>query len=104
MLLFALPALALALCAAWRGGLEVDAVAIAWFAGTWLPFLALSVLWQRTSYLYYMVVVMPGIYLALARLFSRPRMPRWALGGWLALVAAAAVLLYPFLALPVVSL
>jgi predicted membrane-bound dolichyl-phosphate-mannose-protein mannosyltransferase len=104
MLLFALPALAVALCAAWRRGLEVDAVAAAWFCGTWLPFLALSVLWQRTSYLYYMVVVMPGVYLALARLFSRPRMPRWALGGWLALVAAAAVLLYPFVALPVVSL
>ncbi len=103
MLLFALPALALALRAAWRGGLEVDAVAAAWFCGTWLPFVALSLLWQRTSYLYYMVIVMPGIYLALARLFSRPRMPRWALGGWLGVVTLAAVLSYPFLALPAVS-
>jgi dolichyl-phosphate-mannose-protein mannosyltransferase len=104
MLLFALPALALALRAAWRGGLEVDAVAAGWFCGTWLPFLALSLFWARTSYLYYMVIVMPGIYLALARLFSRPRMPRWALGGWLGLVALAAVLSYPFLALPAVNL
>jgi predicted membrane-bound dolichyl-phosphate-mannose-protein mannosyltransferase len=104
ILLFALPALALALRAAWRGGLEVDAVAAAWFCGTWLPFVALSLLWQRTSYLYYMVIVMPGIYLALARLFSRPRMPRWALGGWLGVVTLAAVLSYPFLALPAVSL
>ena len=67
-------------------------------AARWLPFAALSLFWQRTSYLYYMVIVMPGIYLALARLFSRPRMPRWALGGWLGLVAAAAVLCYPFVA------
>ncbi len=104
MLLFALPALALALRCAWRGGLDVDAVAVAWFCGTWLPFVALSLLWQRTSYLYYMVIVMPGIYLALARLFSRPRMPRWALGGWLALVVAAVVLTYPFLAIGAVSL
>ena len=104
MLLLALPALALALRAAWPGEIEVDAVAVAWFAGTWLPFVALSLFWQRTSYLYYMVIVMPGIYLALARLFSRPWMPRWVLGGWLGLVATAAVLCYPFVALPTVSL
>ena len=83
---------------------DVDAVAIAWFCGTWLPFVALSLFWRRTSYLYYMVIVMPGIYLALARLFSRPRVPYWALGGWLVLVAAAAVLSYPFVPLPAVSL
>ena len=77
---------------------------MAWFCGTWLPFLALSVFWRRTSYLYYMVIVMPGIYLALARLFSRAWMPRWVLGGWLGLVAVAAVLCYPFVAVPAVSL
>jgi dolichyl-phosphate-mannose-protein mannosyltransferase len=104
MLLFALPALAVALRAAWRGGRDIDAIAVAWFCGTWLLFVALSAFWQRTSYLYYMVIVMPGVYLALARLFTAPWMPRWALAGWLGLVAAAAVLLYPFLALPVVSL
>jgi hypothetical protein len=104
MLLLAIPALALALLSAWRGRVGVDAVSVAWFCGTWLPFVVLSVVWQRTSYLYYMVIVMPGIYLALARAFSRPWMPRWALGGWLALIAAAAVLTYPFLPLPVISL
>ena len=104
MLLFAVPALALALRCAWLGGPEVDAVAVAWFLGSWLPFVALSLFWHRTTYLYYMVIVMPGIYLALARAFSRPWMPRWALGGWLVLVLAAAVLTYPFLAFPAFSL
>jgi len=104
MLLFALPALALALRSGWRGGLDVDVVAVAWFLGTWLPFVALSLFWQRTSYLYYMVIVMPGIYLALARAFTRPWVPRWVLGGWLALVLAAAVVLYPFVPIPAVSL
>jgi dolichyl-phosphate-mannose-protein mannosyltransferase len=103
MLAFAVPALALGAWAAWRGA-QVDAVAVGWFAGTWLPFVALSLFWQRTSYLYYMVIVMPGIYLALARAFSRPWVPRWALGGWLVLVLAAAVLSYPFLALPAFNL
>ena len=37
-------------CAA-RGaaGLDVDVVAVAWFLGTWLPFVALSLFWQRTE-------------------------------------------------------
>jgi hypothetical protein len=105
MLLFAIPALVLALRCAWRGrGADIDALAVAWFLGTWLPFVALSVLWQRTEYLYYMVIVMPGIYLALARAFTRPWMPRWALAAWLGLVVAGVVLTYPFLPVPVVSL
>jgi predicted membrane-bound dolichyl-phosphate-mannose-protein mannosyltransferase len=105
MLLFAIPALVLAARAAWHGfDIDVDAVAVAWFVGTWGPFAVFSLFLHRTSYLYYMVIVMPGIYLALARAFSRPWMPRWALGGWLALIAAAAVLTYPFLPLPVISL
>jgi dolichyl-phosphate-mannose-protein mannosyltransferase len=104
MLLFAIPALAVAAFAACRGRVLVDIVSAAWFVGTWAPFLALSLFWQRTSYLYYMVIVMPGIYIALARLFTRPRWRHWPLGIWLALVAAAAILSYPFVALPVVGL
>jgi dolichyl-phosphate-mannose-protein mannosyltransferase len=104
MLLFAVPALVLALRCAWRGGADVDAVAVAWFLGTWLPFVALSLFWERTTYLYYMVIVMPGIYLALARCFSRPWMPRWALGSWLALVVVAVVLSYPFVSIPVINI
>jgi hypothetical protein len=104
MLLFAIPALLLALLAGWRGGPDIDVVAVAWFLGTWLPFVALSLFWQRTSYLYYMVIVMPGIYLALARAFTRPWVPRWVLGGWLVLVLAAAVVLYPFVPIPVISI
>jgi hypothetical protein len=72
-----------------------------WFLGTWLPFVALSLLWSRTSYLYYMVIVMPGLYIAAARLALHPRMPGWLLGAWLGCVLAAAVLLYPFTALPI---
>ena len=99
MLLFAVPALVLAARGAWRGR-DADAVAVGWFCGTWLPFVVLSLFWQRTSYLYYMVIVMPGLYLAAARLFCLPRAPRWGLWAFMALVLAAAVLTYPFLALP----
>jgi predicted membrane-bound dolichyl-phosphate-mannose-protein mannosyltransferase len=102
ILAFALPALGFGLLAAWRGK-RPDAVALGWFLGTWLPFAASSLILERTSYLYYMVIVMPGIYLALALLFTRRWMPRWALALWLLLVLASAVLTYPFLPFPAIS-
>ena len=103
ILLFAMPALALCAVAAWRRGELLGGVAIAWFAGTWLPFAALSLFWERTSYLYYMVIVMPGIYLAVARLFTRPRTSSWSLAAFMVLVVAATVLTYPFLPLPALN-
>lgn len=72
-----------------------------WFLGTFLPFGALSLVWQRTSYLYYMVIVMPGLYAGageLALALSR-RHQRWVL-AWTAMVLAALVGLYPFTPLP----
>ena len=79
MLLFALPALALALYAGWRGGLEIDAVAVAWFCGSWLPFVALSLFWQRTSYLYYICLLYTSA--GSARTRCCPRSARCA-GRW----------------------
>lgn len=100
ILLFGLIGLVVAGVAVVRRTAPVGVVAVAWFAGTWLPFAALSLFFQRTSYLYYMVIVMPGIYLAAARLLCLPRMPRWGLWLFMVLVLAAAVLTYPFLPVP----
>jgi len=81
----------------WR----LDALALAWLAGTFLPFVALSLLWQRTSYLYYMVVVMPAVYIAAARAHRRlARRHRRVMLAWVVAVAAAALLMYPFTPLP----
>ena len=41
---------------------DVELLGLAWFAGTFVPFVLLSLIDSRTSYLYYMVIVMPGIY------------------------------------------
>ena len=71
-------------------------VGLAWFAGTWGMFEALSLFWQRISYLYYMVIVMPGIYLAVAALLVGMRRWRWFVRVWIALVLIAAVVMYPF--------
>jgi len=117
ILLLALPGLALAAWSLRRAGAGAGAdghgaggqaggadisglVALAWVLGTFLPFELASLIGQRTSYLYYMVIVMPGIYIAVARLVAHPRAPRWLVGLWIAAVAVAVVLMYPFMPLP----
>jgi 4-amino-4-deoxy-L-arabinose transferase-like glycosyltransferase len=118
IMLLALPAL---VCAVWRLGrlwrrrAEVPepvagdpaaappllaALAPAWFIGTWVPFELLSVFERRTSYLYYMVVVMPGIYAGIVHLLARWRPRRWVILSFAALVVLAAVAMYPFTPIP----
>lgn len=104
VLLLALPATALAAIRAIQLPLGPDftltAVGVAWFAGTFLPFLLLSMLLARTSYIYYMVVVMPGMYLAAAWLLPRLWARRKLMAAWIAVVALAAVIAYPLTPLP----
>ena len=104
ILLLALPALAVAgrsvLSRRGQPADDLGALSIAWFVGTFLPFVLLSLIWQRTSYLYYMLIVMPGLYAAIAWLL--PRLTRWPrlLLLWAACVVAAAVIAYPLTPLP----
>jgi predicted membrane-bound dolichyl-phosphate-mannose-protein mannosyltransferase len=104
ILLLAVPALLLAARAIVRRHLryehEVGLVGLAWFLGTYLPFVAASLIESRTSYLYYMVIVMPGIYLVVADLIARVGPRRKLVLVWMAGVVAAAVVLYPFTPLP----
>jgi hypothetical protein len=81
----------------------VAILAVAWFLGTWVPYALQALLDQRTSYLYYMVVVMPGIYVAAiyAAALGWRRRRVWLSGliaVWGVSVVVAAVLLYPFVA------
>jgi predicted membrane-bound dolichyl-phosphate-mannose-protein mannosyltransferase len=96
ILLLAIPGLILA---ARRFG-DADRFAIAWVLGTLVPFELLSAIWHRTSYLYYMVIVMPGVYIAVGRLVTHPRAPRRLVQGWVGLVLAAVIIMYPFTPLP----
>jgi predicted membrane-bound dolichyl-phosphate-mannose-protein mannosyltransferase len=99
ILLLALPALVWA-----ARHVRIDrtaALAVAWFVGTFVPFVLLSLLWARTSYLYYMVTVMPGLYLAGARVLpALARRQRRLVVVWGVAVLAAAVVMYPFTPLP----
>jgi predicted membrane-bound dolichyl-phosphate-mannose-protein mannosyltransferase len=104
ILLVALPGLA---TAAWRsarrgrsGASDLELLGLAWFAGTFVPFVLLSVIDHRTSYLYYMVIVMPGIYIAAVELIARVRPPPRLVWAWVVTVAIAVVAMYPFTPLP----
>ena len=82
---------------------QLAIVGVAWFMGTWIPYELQSALDSRTSYLYYMVVVMPGIYAAVAHLVSLGwrRGAAWLRGAiavWGLAVVAAVVIMYPFVA------
>jgi cytochrome bd-type quinol oxidase subunit 2 len=82
---------------------QLAIVGVGWFIGTWSPFELQSALASRTSYIYYMVIVMPGIYMAVTYLVSLGWRRRnkavyavtliWALS-----VLVAVVLMYPFVA------
>jgi hypothetical protein len=81
--------------------IALASVGLAWFLGSWVPFAFLSLFEQRTSYLYYMVIVMPGLYVTATYLVSRAwRLRRqWLqvlIGCWAVGVLAAVVLMYPF--------
>ena len=82
-------------------GSELPLLAVAWFLGTWTPFALASLIDQRTSYLYYMVIVMPGLYVAATYLVSSLwRLRRGSVSAiaivWGVTVVVAVVLMYPF--------
>lgn len=96
LLALALPAFAVNLWWAIRRRDELAMLACAWYVATWLPAQAFNLIGQRTTYIYYMVVTLPGIFIAVARLVGHRRVPRVVLGVWIGLLLAAFAILYPF--------
>jgi hypothetical protein len=92
----ALPAFALCVWLLWRERDRIAALAVAWTVGTFVPFVLLAVFAERTEYLYYMVVIVPGLYLAVARMFSRRFLPGAALVGYVCALGYGFWSLYPF--------
>jgi predicted membrane-bound dolichyl-phosphate-mannose-protein mannosyltransferase len=96
VIFIALPALFLAAHSAFRAAERIDLLAISWFGGLFLPLTLQSVTQHRTMYLYYMLIVLPGIYIAIARMFSRDRMPASGRLGYAVALVVGFVALYPF--------
>jgi hypothetical protein len=84
---------------------DLSLLTIAWILGTWLPLQILSLTEQRTTYLYYMVITMPALYIAVARLLGwvgslRVRGRLWPtralVTAWFVAFLVEFVMLYPF--------
>jgi len=75
---------------------DLSFLVLAWAMGTWLPPEAFNLIDDRTTYLYYMVVAMPALYLAVARLLGAWRVTRWLMLPWIVLFLYDAAKLYPF--------
>ena len=100
IIFLALPALALALRGMWVERDTFSLLCVAWMLGTFIPFVVaaapLGTYGNRTSYLYYMVVVLPGVYAAVAKLFSRRWLPVAAVLGYVSILGYWFVTIYPF--------
>lgn len=95
IIFLALPALGAALAAAWHERDRVAALGAAWCVGTFVPFIIQAEGFDRISYLYYMLLVMPGVYIIAARLLSPSRVPRLATVGWVVALVYSFLNLYP---------
>ena len=74
---------------------DLSFLTIAWAVGTWLPGEALSLVDHRITYLYYMVVTMPALYIAVSRLLLIRELPRWVAGIWGGLLLGDLYIHYP---------
>jgi len=94
VIFLALPALTAVVVSAWRRRDTVSFLAVAWWFGTFLPFVVVS-LHHRFNYLYYMLIVLPGLYVAIARLFSGRSLPRPITYVYGAALVVGLLALYP---------
>lgn len=95
VIFFALPALAVAMHDVLRRREGVAVLAVAWTAGTLLPLLVISAD-RGLSYIFYMLVVLPGILIGIARFFLSCRLPRAGVLGYALAVLYGFWSLYPF--------
>jgi hypothetical protein len=95
IIFLAIPALFACLAIWWRSGERLPLLAVAWFAGTFLPAVFESYALNRVNYLYYMLTVGPALYVALARVFADRRVPKAALLAWIVMLAFGFADLYP---------
>ena len=95
IIFLAIPALCAALAGAWRERDRIAALGVAWCLGAYVPLAIQGLVFSRISYLYYMLIVMPGAYLVVTRMMSPSRVGRAALIGWSIVLVYSFVNLYP---------
>jgi hypothetical protein len=94
IIFLAVPVIGAALAEAWRGRDTLAILIIAWFAGTFVPFLPGS--FVHAGFIYFMLIVLPAVYLGVARLLSGRYLPLWLTAAYVPALLYGAWMLYPF--------
>jgi hypothetical protein len=95
LLFVAIPAFFTAVWAWWRENDRLSLFGTAWVLGTYLPSIYDAQVSGRIAYLYYILIILPGVYLIVVRFFTRKGMPTAATLGWAVALIYSALNLYP---------
>ncbi|MEM3570620.1 MAG: hypothetical protein QW589_01630, partial [Candidatus Bathyarchaeia archaeon] len=72
---------------------------LSWFLSTYLPFIIMSLLWQRISYLFYFLSAIPSVCAAVAYAIIDQKPPRIILLLYLIAVVYFFIAMFPFKAI-----
>jgi len=79
---------------------DVSLLGIAWFAGTYLPFIPMALLWNRIMYLFYFLNTIPSVCIAITSMALDQKPPKIIMGLYLLAVVGMFVMMFPFKAVP----
>jgi 4-amino-4-deoxy-L-arabinose transferase-like glycosyltransferase len=85
---------------AWKRHSRLAAWSLVWAAANYLPYVALALLSQRVTYIYYFLPVIPALAVATALLLRRSGLPRFVTVGYVAVFLAGVVAYFPFRQIP----
>jgi predicted membrane-bound dolichyl-phosphate-mannose-protein mannosyltransferase len=85
---------------AWRTGSVAARWAAVWAAANYLPFVALTLIGGRVTYIYYFLPVIPAAAVMVALLLLRSGLPRLVLWGYVVVYAFGFAAYFPFRQLP----
>jgi dolichyl-phosphate-mannose-protein mannosyltransferase len=85
---------------AWKRHNRLATWSLIWAGANYLPYVALALLSQRITYLYYFLPVIPALAVATALTLRRSGLPRFVTVGYLAAFLAAFVAYFPFRQIP----
>ena len=74
--------------------------AVIWAAANYLPYVVLSIVNHRITYIYYFLPVIPAIAIAVAILLLRAGLPRSVLWGFIAAYVVGFAAYFPFRSIP----
>jgi hypothetical protein len=79
---------------------DLSLFALAWFAGTYLPFIPMALLWTRIMYLFYFLNTIPSVCMTITIMALDQRPPKIVMGLYLIAVVGMFIVMFPFKAVP----